>query len=346
MANVCLPWSEAISVLHPPVKVGAMTTMLELADKVATEADAYRWLEELRWPYGVQCPHCHGTEVALMVPKNGVSRKTTNGSMTQRRVWQCRPCRKQFSAISGTVMHGTKASVRVWCMVIFQMIGAKNGISAREVSRQHGICPRTAWFMLHRIRETMRTDPLISTMQGIIVADETYVGGTPANRHRSAPGATSKAGRGTEKTPIMSLIHARTGEVRSRVMPTVDSTNVAKVLSEHVNIGGSVLWTDEGSWFKPVGRQFLLHETVNHAQDEYVGPIGQTINRAENYFSQFKRSLDGTFHHVSKEHLQRYVDEFDFRYTTCKASDTERMGVAVRRGDGKRLTYKRVKRFG
>ena len=129
MANVCLPWSEAISVLHPPVKVGAMTTMLELADKVTTEADAYRWLEELRWPYGVQCPHCHGTEVALMVPKNGVSRKATNGSMTQRRVWQCRPCRKQFSAISGTVMHGTKASVRVWCLVIFQMISAKNGIS-------------------------------------------------------------------------------------------------------------------------------------------------------------------------------------------------------------------------
>jgi len=98
------------------------------------------------------------------------------------------------------------------------------------------------------------------------VADETYVGGTPSNRHRSAPGATSKAGRGIEKTAIMSLIHARTGEVRSRVMPTVDSTNVAKVLSEHVNVGGSVLWTDEGSWFKPVGRQFLLHETVNHAQ--------------------------------------------------------------------------------
>ena len=320
-----------------------MTTLLALADKVQTEADAYRYLEGLRWPGGVVCPNCHGSDVYLIQPKNGVSRKATNGTMSQRRTWNCRECRRagrspQFSATSGTVMHATKAPVRLWILVIFDMMTAKNGISAREVSRKYGVCPRTAWFICHRIRETMSSDALITTMRGTIVADETWIGGNPRNRHANRP----KSAAHTDKTPVLALINAETGEARSRVIPNVQSHTLSKFIGQQVDVAGSHLQTDEGSWYKPVGRWFASHETVNHNDGVYVrGSV--TTNRAEGYFAQLKRSLDGTFHHVSEEHLQRYVDEFDFRYSTCKISDTQRMAESVRRGDGKRVTYKRVK---
>lgn len=321
--------------------------MLELADRVATEADAYEYLETLRWPNGVECPTCHGSEVALMVPRNGTSRKTTTGAMSQRRVWQCRPCRKQFSAISGTMMHGTKAPIRVWVMVIFQMISAKNGISAREVARQHGVCERTAWFICHRIRETMKTDPLVSTMRGTIVADETHIGGAQNKMNRKTYARYYERHfpflKQSDKAPVVSLINAETGEVRSRVVANVDGANLRKFMSEHIDMAGSELWTDEGNWYRQLGQEFTAHRTVKHADGQYVNRDGSGTNKAENFFSQLKRSLDGTHHHVSKEHLQRYVDEFSFRYSTREISDTARMAEAVRRGDGRRLTYKRVK---
>jgi transposase-like protein len=323
-------------------------TLIALADQLRTEADAYEHLEGLRWPNGVVCPNCHGSDVYLIRPANGISRKATNGTMSQRRVWNCRPCRRQFSAISGTVMHGTKASVRAWCMVIFDMIAAKNGISAREVERKYGVCPRTAWFMLHRIRECMTSDPLIATMRGTIVADETWYGGEPANRHGGGQGSEpavrvdGKPNLHTDKTPILALINADTGEVRSAVVPNVTGANLRKVMSEHVDMAGSILWTDEAKYYKHIGKEFVAHQTVNHSEGEYVRN-GASTNRAEGFFSQLKRSLDGTHHHVSREHLHRYVAEFDYRYSTCKVSDEARMAAVVGRADGRRLTYKRVK---
>lgn len=331
----------------------AKTTIASLNREIATEADAYEYLEKLQWPDGVICPKCHASDVYLIVPKNGISRKATNGTMTQRRVWNCKFCRRQFSAISQRMMHGTKVAVRTWVLIMLDMIAAKNGISAREVERKYGVCPRTAWFICHRIRECMKSDGLISSMRGTIVADETYVGGTPKKMNKSTRAInyklrmtpwTNRAHSGTAKAPVLSLINAETGEVRSRVVPRVDSYSLRKVMSEQIDMAASKLWTDEGSWYNQIGQEFQAHETVNHSQDEYVDWItGASINLVESFFSQFKRSLDGTHHHVSEEHLQRYVTEHDFRRTTCTMSDADRMALAMRKGEGRRVTYKRVK---
>jgi len=140
-------------------------TVTAIADKVRTEADAWKFLEDLRWPNGPICPNCHGADVYLIVPKNGVSRKTSSGSMSQRRTWNCRPCRKQFSATTDTIMHGTKVSLRIWILVIFEMVSSKNGVAGREIERKYGLCSRTAWFMMHRIREAMKSDGLMGTMR-------------------------------------------------------------------------------------------------------------------------------------------------------------------------------------
>src|SRR5438552_5589075 len=142
-------------------------TVGQIADRLRSEADAYLFMEQLRWPDGDPiCPHCDNAGASFIQPTNGVSRKTRTGAMTERRVWRCLTCRKHFSAITGTVFHGTKAPLRIWILVIFEMCASKNGVAAREIERKYGVCNRTAWFMMHRIREAMKHDGLIQTMRG------------------------------------------------------------------------------------------------------------------------------------------------------------------------------------
>jgi transposase-like protein len=132
-----------------------------LMAQVPTEADAYKLLERFRWEDGVVCPHCGSVaEHYFLRPKNGTSRATRTGSRSQRRVWKCRDCRKQFSVLTGTIFHGTKIPVRTWLMVVFEMCASKNGVAAREIERKYDLTPKSAWFMTHRIREAMKREPL------------------------------------------------------------------------------------------------------------------------------------------------------------------------------------------
>lgn len=318
-------------------------TVIQIADKLRSEADAYRFLEEMRWGDAEPtCSHCGNVGASFVKPTNGESRKTRTGAETQRRVWRCFSCRKQFSVLTGTVFQGTKVSLRTWVLVIFEMCASKNGVSAREIERKYGVCPRTAWFMMHRIREAMKNDALVGSMKGIIVADETYIGGIPGNRHGAAKHA-SKHGGNTDKTPVLSLINKLTGEVRSRVMPEVTGATLEKAIAEQVNMADSFLYTDAAMFYRRLGHQFRKHEYVDHSSGEYVrGTV--TTNHAEGFFSQLKRSIDGTHHHVSVEHLPRYLAEFDFRYTTRKMNDSQRMGRLLGQVGGRRLTYNRVAR--
>jgi transposase-like protein len=138
----------------------------EIRKQVESEADAYALMEKLRWPEGPVCPHCGNTKAYFLNPKNGNSRATgPKRTMSQRRVWKCASCRKQFSVITGTIFHGTKVSLTTWLMVMVQMCSAKNGISAREVERMHGVTPETAWYMLHRLREAIKRDPLAGVLR-------------------------------------------------------------------------------------------------------------------------------------------------------------------------------------
>jgi len=317
----------------------ARTTIASLSAQILTEADAYRHLEGLRWGDVPRCAHCAGTDVHLIPPANGVSRKTAAGTMSERRVWKCRDCAKQFSVLTGTMMHATKVPVRTWILVIFDMMADKNGMSAREVERKYGVTIKTAWHMLHRIRSAMGSEnKLIETMTGTIVADETWVGGDPKNRHANKRGPRRQGS--TDKTPVLSLVNAVTGEIRSQVLPWVTANTLRKAISEHVNAAASELHTDAAQHYVGIGREFAAHASVNHSEGEYVRGNVST-NMAEGYFSQLKRSLDGTHHHVSVKHLPRYLGEFDFRYSTCKMSDYGRMRTLANRMEG-RLSYGRL----
>jgi transposase-like protein len=166
-------------------------------------------------------------------------------------------------------------------------------------------------------------------MRGAIVADEIKFGSKPSNRHASASSKPVRIRRvegnmNTEKTPVLSLINTTTGEVRSRVVPNVTGAVLRKVIATQVDMAGSTLYTDSGSWYLGLGQEFIAHESVNHEAGKYVrGNV--TTNQAGGFFSQLKRSIDGTHHHVSVEHLPRYLAEFDFRYFTRKMDDMARM---------------------
>jgi len=312
--------------------------VLDLADKLRTEADAYEYLEDLRWGDQPFCPHCGSVRKPYFLnPANGKSRATRTGSASERRVWKCADCRKQFSVLTGTIFHGSKIPVRTWVFVIFEMASSRNGVSAREIERKYHLQPKTAWFMLHRIREAMKREPVAGLLAGRVVADETWYGGRHKNRHASDKRARGKGV--TDKTPIMSLVSRETGEVRSRVVNDVKPDNLRSVLIEHTDPKRTHLHTDTSGPYVALGPEFASHHTVNHKIGEYVrGDV--STNQAESYFAQLKRSLDGTHHHVSRVHLHRYVAEFDYRYSTCKHTDTERMAGIVTRTTGRRLTYR------
>jgi transposase-like protein len=312
----------------------------KLADLIPTEVDAYLMLEDLRWGGEPDaCPKC-GTigETYLIRIKDGKStRKTRTGSLSPRRVWRCRSCNRQFSVLTDTIFHGTKISIRTWLFVIFEVCAAKNSVSAWEISRKYSITNESAWHMLHRIREAMKREPLAALLRGTIVADETWIGGNPKNRHASGkdrPGVGN-----TDKQPVMALVDYETREVRSHVVADVTGTTLAHVLATEVEVDRSQLWTDEASGYRTVGRTFNSHHTVNHSEGQYKRH-GAGTNLAEGYFSQLKRSVDGTHHHVSVEHLPRYLAQFDWLYTHCKATDSERMRILLGNVDGRRLTYK------
>lgn len=305
-----------------------------LTERITDDEAAYEFLEELRWNGQPVCPHC-GSIAAhyFLTPKATDGRKTRTGKVTVRRLWKCKDCRRQFSVLTGTMMHGTKISIRTWLFVIYQMCSSKNGIASREVERDYGLTPRSAWFLVQRIREAMLNDDDPLPFTGIVESDETWVGPKQKNVHR---------GHYADRTPVLTLIDRTTGEARSRVMPNVTADTLGKALNEEIH-PSAVLMTDGFMGYRKPGEAFSEHHTVNHSIDEYARTTRNGrragVNSCEGFFSQLKGSIDGTFHAVSRTHLARYLGEFDYRYSTRRRSDGQRVAHLMGRAAGSRITY-------
>lgn len=304
----------------------------QIAKNFSDEDAAYQVVERIRWPHGPICPHCGVVGSAHYIAPTDGPRKTRTGKETYRRVWRCEDCKQQFSVLVGTIFEDSKIPLSKWLIAIHMMSAGKNGVSALELQRTLGIAYRSAWFMAHRIRCAMDRPPLSNNpkLKGIIEADETYVGGKEKGK-RGRPGKESK------KTPVVSLIE-RGGEVRSQTTTDVTGETLGGLLTKHTE-PDSRLMTDTFAAYNEPGKAFVSHETVDHSKDEYVrGDVH--VNTAEGYFSQLKRSIDGTYHAVSRQHLPRYLAEFDYRYNTRKVPDGERTERAIRQTTGKRLRYR------
>jgi transposase-like protein len=306
-------------------------SLITIAKHFSDESSAWGLLEELRWPNGPVCPHCGHDEKAYYLG----NRTTRQGKPSPRRVWKCASCRRQFSALVGTIFERSHVPLSKWLLAVHMMCAGKNGVSAHEIARTLEVSIKTAWFMTHRIREAMTREPLAGMLSGTVEADETYIGGKRRGSKRGRPSPEA-----SHKTAVVSLV-SRDGEARSQVMERVTGENIGKMLTDHV-LPDAALMTDELSLYRKPGQAFASHETVKHADGEYArGAV--TTNTVEGFFSQLKRSIDGTHHHVTREHLQRYLAEFDFRYSTRRATDGTRTLRTIRQAEGKRLTYRAVR---
>ena len=314
-------------------------TISTLAMRISNEADAYEYLESLRWPEKPVCPHCGVmNDHYYLKPTNGVSRTTTRGSESQRRVWKCKDCRKQFSVLTGTIFHGSKVPLQTWLFVFFEMCTNKNGIAAREIARKYGVSPKTAWFMTQRIREAMANDRS-GKLSGHVVMDETYIGGKPENRHANNPRRATKD-NSTTKMAAVALISEETCEIRTKVVTNVTGMVVQDMLRANVHTDETTLHTGSAPLYRTVSKEMAAHHVVNHHAGQYVTALSNGINKVENFFSQLKRSIDGTHHCVSKIPLERYLTEFAFRHGSYDISDTERMVKLMGQVPGVRLSYR------
>jgi transposase-like protein len=311
---------------------GQKLTLDYVAKHLSDEGKAYEFVERLRWPDGPVCPHCGSVDRARFLEPRDGARKTRTGKETSRRVWKCAECRKQFSVLIGTVFEDSRIPLSKWLLAMQMLCSAKNGVSAHELARTLEISVKSAWFMSHRLRYALErpvvADRVADKLRGIVEVDEVYIGGKRKGTPRGRPGPES------HKTPVVTLVE-RDGEARSRVMRRVTGENIGAMLSEHV-AEEVHLMTDEFGPYLPLGKRFASHETVNHGEQEYSrGNVH--VNTAEGFFSQLKRSIDGTHHHVSRQHLHRYLSEFDYRYSTRKVEDGERALRAIKQAEGKRL---------
>jgi len=213
-------------------------------------------------------------------------------------------------------------------------------MSALQVGRMLGLSQKTSWFLCHRIRESLReTHPEMLGGDGKTVeADETFIGGLEKNKHRSKRQHIGTGGAGKEA--VVSLVE-RGGRVRSHHVPGVTAKTLRPILQAQLH-GATIIMTDEGGAMKKVGSEFARHESVNHSIGEYVRGDAHT-NTIEGYFSIMKRGINGVYHHVSQQHLKRYLAEFDYRYNERAAlgvGDAERMAKSIPGIVGKRLYYK------
>jgi transposase-like protein len=307
------------------------------------EDAAREHLEALHWPQGPFCPHCGSLSAKRLPAQRGRKTKAHPEGAIRKGVVQCNDCRQQYTVTVGTVFESSKVPLHKWLYVNHVICSSKKGTSAHQIARNIGVSYKTAWFMMHRIREAMKethTGPMGGP--GVILeADETYVGGKVKNRSAKQRRLGQKQLSAVkDKQPVVALVE-RNGNVRSFHVAKVTGDVLRSVLVTNAD-RKSWLMTDEHKGYIKVGGEFAGHASVNHSRNEYVKLGIVHTNTVEGFFSLLKRGIIGTYHHVSEQHLHRYCAEFDFRYNTRKLDDTERADESLLGAIGKRLTYRRT----
>jgi transposase-like protein len=300
-------------------------TLIKLAQEYSDEDKARALFESWRWPGGKPiCPHCKFDESYKVTSKPGTKNKVRKG------LYYCAACRKPYTATVGTVLEDSHVPISKWTMAIFLICSSKKAISAHQLHRMLKVTYKTAWFMAHRIRFSFGGDK--TKLTGTCEVDETFVGGKGETQTKFI-----------RKTPVVALIE-RGGNMHTRVVSSVSQKNLGQCLAECVE-KSAIVNTDDHPAYRPALKQYAKHDVVNHTKKEYqrINPDGSIahVNTCESFFSLLKRGVYGSWHHVSREHLPKYSNEFAFRWNTRHLSDGARTVAAIPLFEGKRLMYRR-----
>ena len=303
-------------------------TLQEAIVYFADPDNALEYIVSRRWPRGVTCPRCGSKEVYFIA---------------SRRLWECKEGhpKSQFSVKVGTSMEDSAIGLDKWLCAIWMIANCKNGVSSYEIKRDLGVTQKSAWFMLHRLREGM-VDDFPEPLAGEVEADETFIGGKAKNMHyerkiRKYIKGEMAHGGAVGKAIVMGVLDRNTRQVRASVLPELKKTNTDEHLRQHV-AEGSTVYTDEANHYASLPA--FTHEFVDHTESYVKGRVH--VNGVENFWSLLKRSLAGTYVSVEPYHLQAYVDEQAFRYNLRKDTDAQRFDTMLAGIVGKRLTYEQV----
>jgi len=303
-----------------------MSKSIFSAPEFLNEEAAYAFVEARLWPKGPVCPHCGSRE------RTG----KMNGKSTRIGTYKCYVCRKHFTVKIGTIFEDSHIPMRLWLQAMYLICSSKKGFSANQLHRTLGVTLKTAWFLGHRIREAMRNGDLapFGSNGGTVEVDETFIGqeeGVPKRRGYA------------HKRKVLSLLDRESGQSRSIMVDSLKAETVVPILKENIAKEAKVM-TDDAGQYTYLNEHFSEHGTVQHSQGEYVSLADPNIhtNTVEGFFSIFKRGMKGIYQHCQKQHLHRYLAEFDFRYNNRSAlgfEDPERAENLLKGVVGKRLTY-------
>jgi transposase-like protein len=308
-------------------------TQLEAVNLFADAAVAHDFLVAMRWPGGVRCAHCDSANIGkLSVTANG-----------KRRVWNCKACKKQFTAKVGTIFEDSPLGLEKWLPAVWLIVNAKNGVSSCELARALGVTQKTAWHVGHRIREAMKAGGF-GKLAGEIESDETWVGGLAKNMHADKRKRAIKGTGGTGKAIVHGLLErgdkkAKVSRVRAGVVPNVQQATLLPRINANLE-SGSHLYTDTAAAYWRLPDTEFIHQMVDHAK-QYVAGRCHT-NGLENFWMLLKRTIKGTYVHCAPVHLFRYLDEQSTRFNERDTDDAGRFVETMQRVSGRRLTWDRL----
>ncbi len=298
----------------------------QLLDYFREESTCIEYYEQIRWGDNPVCPHCN-----------------SESPYKTKRGYRCRnkECKKDFTVKVGTIFENSKIPLRTWFAAIFLATNHKKGISSVQLASDLGITQKTAWFVLHRIREMLREKaPKMIGTTNMVEIDEAYIGGKEGNKHFGKQRSNENPDLRNDGTPyqpkkmVVGFVE-RGGDIIVKHVSRATQEEILPLLGKHI-AKGSEVHTDESGIYHRVGRTFT-HKTVVHSASQYV--VGNChTNTIENFWSQLKRGINGIYHHVSEKHLERYLDEYANRYNTRELTSQQRFEIFLGQSES-RLTY-------
>lgn len=299
-----------------------INNILELTDYFKGEEDCIDYLKSLIWNNDTPpcCPRCGFVNVYSF--KNG-------------KTYKCAECRNKFNLFTNTIFENTKLPLKKWITAIYILCSEKRGVSSYQLTKYIGVTQNTAWFMLQRIRKLFEAlQP--TALEGTCTADETYIGGKQKNKHEDKK-VKGQQGRGSsEKINVVGVMQVG-GQVKTCVTKSVGQDVLIPFLKQYV-VPNSTIMTDEWKGYNGLNKTFT-HTICDHNKKQYVSDTGATTNNLENYWSHVKRAVIGTYYHISKKHINRYLLEFDYKFNYRKLTDGDKLNLTLRQLPKTRLKY-------